>query len=85
MESNRHPTFKSLAERWLALHPDPEHKENKNKSVDLEAVTSDEVFRTIQYLDPDPEYLGITEDEEIFLAIQDLDPDFNRNWHAGTL
>lgn len=73
MEDKQHRKFKSLAERWLALHPDPERKE----IADIQAATSDEIFRAIQYLDPEPEELGVTEDEEIFLAIQYLDPDFN--------
>lgn len=66
MTPNRHGRFNSLVKRWLGLHnpaPSP--------------VTNDEIFHAIQYLDPEPEELGLTEDLAVFLAIQDLDPDFN--------
>jgi hypothetical protein len=45
--------------------------------MDAEVLINDYLFRTIQYLDPEPKNFEVTEHEEIFLAIQYLDPDFN--------
>lgn len=74
MTPNTNGFFNFLAKRWLAVYdPAP----SRERVVDAEALTNDELFRAIQYLDPEPEDLEVTEDEEIFLAIQDLDPDFN--------
>lgn len=71
---NTHGFLNFLAKRWLALHdPDP----GREEIVDAKALSSDEIFRAIEYLDPEPEAYGVTVDEEVFLAIQYLDPDFD--------